>query len=123
MNEQVTENTCLECGSKLFGRSDKRYCNDSCRNAHHNRLHRSANNYMRKVNRILSRNRAILLELNPGETTKVSRRKLASEGFNFDFFTNVYQTKNQKTYRFCYDQGYLELGNDQFALVTKKEYV
>ena len=44
-------------------------------------------------------------------------------GFNFDFYTNIYQTKNGKTYFFCYDHGYLDLGNDWFALVVKKEYV
>lgn len=78
---------------------------------------------MRKVNRILSKNRSILEGLNPRETTKVSKKRMISEGFNFDYFTNVYTTKNGKTYHFCYDQGYLDLGGDMLALVIKKEYV
>ena len=117
------KNECLECGKPLIGRSDKRFCDDSCRNANYNKSNRSTSNCMRKVNRILSKNRLILEGLNPNETTKVSRKKLTTEGFNFDFYTNIYQTKNGKTYFFCYDHGYLDLGNDWFALVVKKEYV
>ncbi len=117
------KNECLECGKPLIGRSDKRFCDDSCRNANYNKSNRSTSNYMRKVNRIMSKNRLILEGLNPNETTKVSRKKLTTEGFNFDFYTNIYQTKNGKTYFFCYDHGYLDLGNDWFALVVKKEYV
>ena len=117
------KNECLECGKPLIGRSDKRFCDDSCRNANYNKSNRSTSNYMRKVNRILSKNRLILEGLNPNKTTKVSRKKLTTEGFNFDFYTNIYQTKNGKTYFFCYDHGYLDLGNDRFALVVKKEYV
>ena len=117
------KNECLECGKPLIGRSDKRFCDDSCRNANYNKSNRSTSNYMRKVNRILSKNRLILEGLNPNKTTKVSRKKLTTEGFNFDFYTNIYQTKNGKTYFFCYDHGYLDLGNDWFALVVKKEYI
>lgn len=123
MEQDQNKNECLECGKPLIGRSDKKYCDDSCRNANYNRNHQAANNYMRKVNRILSKNRAILQELNPSETTKVSRKQLTTEGFNFDFYTNIFTTKNGKTYFFCYDHGYLDLGKDWFALVIKKEYV
>jgi len=123
MSEDQDKNVCEECGKLLIGRSDKRFCDDSCRNANYNRGHQKANNFMRKVNRILSKNRLILAELNPNETTKVSRKKLSTEGFNFDFYTNIYTTKNGKTYFFCYDHGYLDLGNEWYALVVKKEYV
>jgi len=38
-------------------------------------------------------------------------------GFSFEYFTNTYTTKADKTYFFCYEYGYLDLGNDYFALV------
>ncbi|MBD78404.1 MAG: hypothetical protein CL840_05760 [Crocinitomicaceae bacterium] len=123
MRQTLEKGECLECGKPLIGRSDKKFCDDSCRNSHYNRNHRAASNYMRKVNRILSKNRSILEELNVNETSKVSRKRMTSEGFNFDYYTNVYRTKTGKTYHFCYDQGYLDLGNDWYALVIKKEYV
>lgn len=44
-------------------------------------------------------------------------------GMNFDFYTNVYKTKAGKTYFFCYDQGYIPLEDDFYALVVKEDYV
>ena len=29
--------TCLECGEKIIGRSDKKFCNDACRNSYNNK--------------------------------------------------------------------------------------
>lgn len=117
--------TCLECGTKLHGRVDQKYCSDQCRSAYNNKLKSDPNNYVRNINNILRRNRRILEKFNPdSKTIKVKREKLLQAGFNFSYFTNVYETKkSQKTYHFCYDQGYLELDNDVFALVVRKEYV
>lgn len=78
---------------------------------------------MRNVNRILRKNRRILLQLNPNGKSKVGRKKLANQGFNFKFFTNVYKTKSGKVYYFCYDQGYLPIDGDNFALVIREEYI
>ena len=41
------------------------------------------------------------------------------KGFDFEFFTNLLQTKTGNTYYFVYDQGYLFLENDAFMLVKK----
>ncbi len=120
---EETKNTCLECGKPLFGRIDKKYCNDGCRNAHYNRTHRVANQHIRQINRLLKKNRDILAELNPEGTAKTRRKTLQRLGFNFEYYTNVYTTKNGKTYYFCYDHGYLPLDKDFFTLVIKKEYV
>ncbi len=30
---------CTECGQRLAGRSDKKFCNDQCRTAWHNKQH------------------------------------------------------------------------------------
>ena len=63
------------------------------------------------------------MELNPEEKTTVNRDKLAEKGFNFNYFTNTYTTRSGKTYYFCYEQGYLPLDGEKFALVLRKEYV
>ena len=88
-----------------------------------NRKTSDSTNFIRNVNRILRRNRHILNGLNPTGKTKTSRTKLLEEGFNFRYYTNTYVTKTGKTYHFCYDQGYLELEHDYFALVVKQDYV
>ncbi len=112
--------TCLECGEKLVGRADKKFCSDTCRIAHNNRLNSDETNYMRQVNAILRRNRRILQGLNPTGKTRVSRDKLVEKGFDFTYFTSQYKTREGAVYHYCYDQGYLELENQQYLLVVKR---
>jgi hypothetical protein len=78
---------------------------------------------MTKVNRILRGNRRILAAFNPKGKAKVHKENLLKEGFQFAYFTNIYETKAGRQYKFCYDQGYIELDEFTCALVHKKEYV
>jgi len=114
---------CLECGDEFEGRIDKKFCSDQCRNTYNNRNNKDAINLIRNVNYILRKNRRILEELNSTGKAKISKSKLKEKGFNFQYFTNVYQTKNGKDYFFCYDQGYLPIEDDYFMLVKKEDYV
>lgn len=114
---------CLDCEEPIKGRVDKKFCSDLCRNSYYNKQNRDGNNYVRKVNSMLRKNRRILEQLTPNEIAKVSKKEMSREGFNFDYYTNVYQTKTGKTYFFCYEYGYLELENEMYALVLRKEYV
>ena len=112
--------TCLECSEKIVGREDKKFCSDSCRNAHNNKINKDSNNFMRNVNNKLRKNYRILSELNSEGKSKATRDKMLNKGFDFDFFTNILQTKTGNTYYFLYDQGYCSLDNDYFMLVKKE---
>lgn len=115
------EKSCLECNEKIIGREDKKFCNDGCRNAYNNKINKDSTNYMRNINNKLRKNHRILMELNVEGKTRTSRAKLVSKGFDFDFITNVLNTKTGNVYHFVYDQGYMALENDYYILV-KKEY-
>ena len=115
--------TCNECGQKLLGRKDQKFCSDYCRNTFNNRQNQDATKYVRRINNILRKNRRILEELNPNGKQTVDGIRLAEEGFNFHYYTNVYETKKGAKYTFCYDQGYLKLEGDQYMLVIKQDYV
>lgn len=117
------EKKCLTCGEVLFGRVDKKFCNDNCRSAYNNQKNKMSDEYFRKVNTILRKNRRILEELNPNEKSKTTKEKLLLNGFNFYYYTNVYTTKQGKTYYFVYEHGYLELDNEEYALVRKLDYI
>ena len=110
---------CLECGEKIIGREDKKFCSDGCRNAYNNKMNKDSNNFMRNVNNKLRKNYRILTEFNTDGKSKVSKTKLLSKGFDFDFFTNILKTKTGNTYYFLYDQGYMLLENDMYILVKK----
>ncbi len=111
--------TCLNCGEKLNGRADKKFCDDQCRNTFNNQLRTDDDQITRDINNILRKNRRILSELNPTGKTKTHRDKLFTMGFNFSYFTNIYKTKEGKVYYFCYEHGYLPLENDFYFLVKR----
>lgn len=108
--------TCRECGSRLRGRADKKFCSDMCRNNHHNRLTAFKNNSIRNINNTLKRNRRILDALCPAKKRRVLRKAL--EGFNFDYFTHQQKNRTGNISYFIYDIGYRELGND-FILIVR----
>jgi len=112
---------CLECNEKIVGREDKKFCSDGCRNAYNNKINKDSNNYMRNVNNKLRKNYRILSEANTEGKSKITKTKLLSKGFDFDYFTNVLNTNTGNTYYFVYDQGYRFLEND-FYMLVKKEY-
>ncbi len=114
---------CKECNEEIHGRRDKQYCSDYCRAQHFNDRNAEISNFMRRVNYTIRKNRSILSGLNPNGKAKAHKVKLLDAGLNFDYFTNVYRTRSGKVYYFCYDQGYLELEDDYFALVVKENYV
>jgi hypothetical protein len=122
MSESISK-SCMECGTALKGRVDKKFCSDHCRSAHNNRLNSDDTNYMRNVNNILRKNRRILLDLNPGGKNRVGREKLLSRGFDFKHFTSYYTTKDGSQYIYCYEQGYLPIENGYYLLVVKKEFL
>ncbi|MEY2868076.1 MAG: hypothetical protein RIR01_494 [Bacteroidota bacterium] len=111
--------SCLECGEKIIGREDKKFCSDGCRNAYNNKMNKDSNNIMRNINNKLRKNYRILAELNIDGKSKTTRTKLLSKGFDFEFFTNILKTKTGNTYYFLYDQGYMLLENDMYILVRK----
>lgn len=112
--------TCLECGEKIVGREDKKFCSDGCRNAYNNKINKDSTNFMRNINNKLRKNYRILSEINTEGKSKTTRAKLLSKGFDFNFFTNILQTKTGNTYYFLYDQGYRSLDNDYYMLVKKE---
>ena len=123
MSVTADSKTCLACGKTVKGRSDKKFCDDYCRNNFNNELKADSNNYVRNINNALKKNRRILEDLLPAEEEmkKTTKEKLLSAGFQFKYITHTYTNKKGNTYFFCYEYGYLPLENDWFLLVKRKE--
>ncbi len=113
------EKLCPECNRPIYGRADKKFCSDMCRNSFNNKQNGSINNMVRRVNSILKKNRRILEELNPKGKIKVTRSKLIANGFDFEYHTSTYTTKEGSVYFFCYEHGYLPLENEFYLLVRR----
>lgn len=112
---------CLECGNALMGRTDKKFCNDYCRNAYNNKRNKDSSNLMRNINNRLRKNYRVLNSINLTDgKAKTTKNKLMDKGFDFDLITNLYTTKKGTTYYFVYDLGYLPLDNDYYMIVKRE---
>ena len=123
MNVNQAKPTCIECGEPVKGRADKKFCDDSCRSNCHNKTREDSVNLIRSINYRLRKNRKILEELNPKGKSRTTNRILLKRGFDFNYITSYYTTKANKTYYFVYEQGYLELENNEYALVVKLDAI
>ena len=117
----MEERYCLECGEPIVGRSDKKFCDDQCRNAYNNRLNRDHITIYRNINNHLRKNRRILKELNKTGKTKVKIENMRKKGFDFKYHTHILQTNKGSIYYFCYDMGYLLIDNEYALLVYDTE--
>jgi hypothetical protein len=116
----MEKRVCPECGDVIKGRIDKKFCSDMCRNAFNNKINSDSTNYVRNINNALRKNRRILEESLKGEKTTLPKQKLIDKGFSFKYYTNQTVTKNNHTYLFCYEYGYLPLDNDLILIVKRK---
>lgn len=114
---------CLNCGKMLKGRSDKKFCDDYCRNNYNNQQNSDQNNFVRNTNNILRKNRRILEAQIPQgeEMKKVLRERLVQEGFNFKYHTHQYQNQKGQVYFFVYEYGYLPLDGGEWILVVMRK--
>ena len=123
MNAENKPKLCLNCEKPVKGRTDKKFCDDYCRNNYNNQLKSNTINLVRNINNALGKNRRILEDLfTPGEEmAKTTKNKLLQKGFQFKYFTHTYTNKKGNVYFFCYDLGYLPLEGDWYLLVKQKE--
>jgi len=113
----MEQRRCPVCGDPIIGRVDKKFCSDQCRNTFNNKRYSAKGSLIQKVNRVLKKNHSILVALNTHQKTKVPRSKLLQEGFDFNYFTSLYETKKGSTYHLVYDQAYLQLSEDLLLLI------
>ena len=112
---------CLECNDQLKGRTDQKFCGDYCRNAYNNRKRTGHKQLVRRIDKILHNNRNVLTKLCPQRKKTLQKFNLATAGFDFNYFTNIYRTQKDIVYYFCYDYGYRYLGEKDTILIVKKE--
>lgn len=111
---------CLSCNRDLHGRTDKKFCNDHCRNNHNNHLNSDGNNYIRNINHCLRRNRRILESILATRLiAKTALPKLQSKGFVFKYFTHMYTNKKGNLYYFCYEYGIRIEG--EFVVIRRRK--
>lgn len=112
---------CLQCSDPIQGRSDKKFCDSYCRSQYHNERSANESVLLQKIERILRKNRRILLMIAGKSGMVISRSKLKEMGFQFDYFTHRIQEEKGDTYYYCYDRGLLPLDETKVAVVCKED--
>ena len=118
------ETFCKQCGEKIIGRIDKKFCDAQCRNSFNNKTKRENEKRIIEVNRILRRNRKILRQFNPEGKTTIRKENLEKLKFDFKFHTHTFTTIHNNTYKFCYEYGYLDLDDGiKILIVNEQSYM
>lgn len=98
---------CLECGDKIsYGRTDKKFCSDECKNRHHNHKCRSERFVKRKTISILEKNYEILEEYVKAGVDSVLLSEVLILGFNPAYLTSLIRGKHHDIYS-CFDITYV----------------
>ena len=118
----MEQKTCHCCQQPLRGRSDKKFCNDYCRNSHHNQRNSDVNRYMRSVNYCLRKNRRILQAMLSvtKPIVRISKQQLECKGFSFSYITHQYSNRKGKPVFYCYEFGYRLLEKEQVLILQGK---
>lgn len=117
-NEAEEKRCCIFCGRELSGRSDKKFCDDNCRNNYGYQRNKYNNDVINKINKSLLYNRNILKSITKSRRKIVKKQILVNNKFNFDMMTGVRRTQKQQEYKLVYDYAYRYI-NDEDVLIIK----
>jgi hypothetical protein len=111
---------CRLCQEPFTGRSDKMFCSLICKNIYHEKLSKVTNAASQKIDKILHRNRSILLELmgKNGTQKKIPKIMLDAKKFNWTYITHHHINSQGKEVRYLYDFSYM-IFSDQEVLIKR----
>jgi len=125
MNNLSTK-VCLQCGKKLSGRIDKKFCDAYCRNTYNNQNKATEEFYIQSVNSSIRKNRRILKTLSPEGKATVRKEVLDSMSYDYRFFSGIYKTKNG-LYYLVYDYAFSPVfereGIEKALIVQRQPYM
>lgn len=94
---------CLECGDVIrYGRPDRKFCCDSCKNRYNNRRTRSSRVMKLRVINSLEKNHMILSHLLKMGIDSIEITSLKQLGFSFDYMTS-YRKYRGHAEIWCFD--------------------
>lgn len=114
--------TCLQCGEQIrYGRTDKKYCCDDCRNRHYNQMARSTRTYRRRILSQLSVNYELLDGLLKMDKDSISLVDIVSMGFVTTVITSFQRVGKHNEFR-CFDIKYIMTATRLFSISKIKMF-
>jgi len=106
---------CIQCGHSLFGRRDKKFCNDFCRNTYNNNLNKEDVEVIRITNSKLKKNHKILKNLLDSANTTITKSELLLLGFDLNLLTN-FEIVDGLVHRNVYDFKLVQNEDETFTI-------
>ncbi len=98
---------CLECGDKIrYGRTDKKFCCEDCKNKHHNKLAKAGRVLKNKILGSINKNYEILDDLVRRGVDSIGLAEMMAIGFAPGIMTSYRKTGKHDEYT-CYDIRYI----------------
>ena len=98
---------CLECGDKIsYGRTDKKFCSEDCKNRHHNHKANHSRSIRRKIMACLEKNYDVLDRLLESGVGSVALPEIMMLGFNPVYATSMHRDRQTCRYS-CFDISYI----------------
>lgn len=112
--------TCRLCKKSFSGRSDKIFCTVKCKSEYHIKLRKVTLDASISIDKILHRNRSILLEImgKNSNQKKVDRTLLDVKKFHFGYITHYHINSQKKFVNYLYDFSWV-IFSDQEVLIKR----
>lgn len=86
---------CLNCGTPLYGRPDKKYCSDKCKNSYHYGMVAEREKFQRKILAQIHRNYEILDAVLSAGKDSIERDFAEEKGFRCTCITGIHKKRNR----------------------------
>lgn len=122
MDEWIKNRFCKICKAPIRGRSDKIFCGATCKAYYHNKLKEVTHQATINTDKILHRNRSILLEImgKNASQKKVPKSLLEKKHFKFNYLTGFYENALNKRYHIVYDFAWMDFKTGEILIVRRK---
>ena len=113
---------CKICKTKLKGRSDKIFCSIRCKSYYHQKLSSVTNDATQRIDKILHRNRSILLEIMGKNKHQIQIDKIVLDRkkLNYTYVTGYYLNSKNKIYNYVYDFAWMIFGTNKIHVYRRK---
>jgi len=120
MNRKTKQ--CKLCKKEITGRRSKIFCDQYCKAEYHYRLKKVNNVATEKIDKILHRNRAILLETmgKNNHRKKIHKIKLDSKKFNYSYVTAYHINSQKKMVNHIYDFSWIIFSDEEILIIRKR---
>jgi len=111
---------CKLCKKEFVGRTDKIFCTLECKSIYHTKLKAVTKHATKSVDKILHRNRSILLEVMGKNihSKRIPRKVLDEKKFNYAFITSYHINSKDKFVNYVYDFSWM-IFSDQEILIRR----